>query len=202
MRRQDDHREQFYVGYQKKMPPELARFVSRVVGFLIAAAALLAVAVPFLHEDYALARSDFQDIRQFEGIFLARPAPHLVVVRPGETGGRAISRYVLVGRGKSGPRIDTKGLHGKHVSVTGSLIYRDSQTLIAARSAKELAAPRSGESHEPGAGEALGSFTLRGEIIDSKCYFGTMRPGNTAVHRMCAVRCIDGGVPTGHVRRS
>jgi hypothetical protein len=41
----------------------------------------------------------------------------------------------------------------------------------------------------------LGLVTLRGEIVDSKCYFGVMNPGRGKVHRDCAVRCISGGVP-------
>ena len=130
MSRTSGDRDDFYVGYQKRMPPGLARFTRRGVGVMLLAAALLAVAVPLLHKGYAYARSDFRDIRDFEGVFLAQPAPHIVIVRPGETGSRAFSRYVLVGRGKSGPRIDVEGLHGKQVRIKGSLIYRDAQTLL------------------------------------------------------------------------
>lgn len=188
-------REDFYVGYQKKMPRGLARFVARSVAVLLIAAAALAVAVPYSHKDYPFGRSDFRDYREFEGVFLARPAPHLVIVRPGKAGSSAFSRYVLVGRGKSGPRMDTEALHGKYVRINGSLVYRDSQTVIAVRSAEEMPVPDKDRSGELSASVPLGDFTLRGEIIDSKCYFGTMRPGNTAVHRSCAIRCIAGGVP-------
>lgn len=41
----------------------------------------------------------------------------------------------------------------------------------------------------------LGQQTLRGEIIDSKCFLGVMKPGNSKPHRACATRCISGGVP-------
>jgi hypothetical protein len=41
----------------------------------------------------------------------------------------------------------------------------------------------------------LGEFDLVGEIVDSKCYFGNMNPGNGKVHRDCAVRCLSGGIP-------
>ena len=37
--------------------------------------------------------------------------------------------------------------------------------------------------------------TYRGEIVDSKCFLGVMKPGNLKPHRDCAVRCISGGVP-------
>ena len=41
----------------------------------------------------------------------------------------------------------------------------------------------------------LGVSTFVGEIVDSKCYFGVMNPGNGKVHRDCAARCISGGIP-------
>ena len=44
-------------------------------------------------------------------------------------------------------------------------------------------------------GESLGTRTYRGEIVDSKCFFGVMKPGNLKPHRACATRCISGGVP-------
>ncbi len=39
-----------------------------------------------------------------------------------------------------------------------------------------------------------GIRTLRGEIIDPKCYFGAMNPGQGKPHLSCAVRCISGGI--------
>ncbi len=188
-------RDDFYVGYRPRMARGLARFVSRIVAALLLGAALLGWAIPALHRAYDAARSDFRDVREFHGILLAEPAPHLVVLRPGETGSRAASRYLLVGRGKSGPRIDVAALDGRWARVTGTLIYRDDQTLLSVKAA-EAAEPRGAlDPAALGRGEPLGRFTLRGEIVDSKCFIGTMRPGNTKVHRGCAVRCIAGGVP-------
>jgi hypothetical protein len=37
--------------------------------------------------------------------------------------------------------------------------------------------------------------TLRGEIVDSKCYLGVMNPGEFKTHKACAIRCISGGIP-------
>jgi hypothetical protein len=39
------------------------------------------------------------------------------------------------------------------------------------------------------------AVSLTGELVDSKCYLGVMRPGVGKVHRGCAVRCLAGGVP-------
>ena len=191
----DRDNDDFYIGWQPRMAAGLSRFTYVTVALLLFSAALLAFVVPALHEEAAFARSDFADVRTFKGVLLAEPVPHLVVVRPGETGNRAFSRYVLVGRGKSGPPIDAPALHGQQVELEGSLIYREEQTYIATRSASALPGTDSTHVEPSTGGESLGDFTLRGEIVDSKCYFGTMRPGNGAVHRTCAVRCIAGGAP-------
>ena len=47
----------------------------------------------------------------------------------------------------------------------------------------------------------LGEVQLTGEVVDSKCYFGVMNPGNGKVHRDCAVRCISGGIPPAFLVR-
>src|SRR5437899_1420391 len=41
----------------------------------------------------------------------------------------------------------------------------------------------------------LGTVTVTGEIVDSKCYLGVMNPGSGKVHRDCAARCLSGGIP-------
>ena len=43
--------------------------------------------------------------------------------------------------------------------------------------------------------ESKSMQTLVGEIVDSKCFLGVMKPGNLKPHRACATRCISGGVP-------
>lgn len=40
----------------------------------------------------------------------------------------------------------------------------------------------------------LGQVLVKGEIIDPKCYFGVMKPGEGKAHRDCAIRCILGGI--------
>ena len=40
-----------------------------------------------------------------------------------------------------------------------------------------------------------GVHTLRGEIVDPKCYLGVMQPGDGKTHKTCATLCIKGGIP-------
>ena len=48
---------------------------------------------------------------------------------------------------------------------------------------------------------SLGVATLRGEIVDSKCYLGAMKPGDQKTHKACATLCIRGGIPPVLVER-
>ena len=45
-----------------------------------------------------------------------------------------------------------------------------------------------------GDGEYLVHYTV-GELVDTKCFLGVMRPATGKVHRGCAVRCLSGGAP-------
>jgi hypothetical protein len=54
----------------------------------------------------------------------------------------------------------------------------------------------------PPAALPLGRQRLRGEIVDSKCFYGVMKPSTGKAHRDCAVRCISGGAPPAFVVRA
>ena len=88
---------------------------------------------------------------------------------------------------------------GRWVKLDGTLISRNQLAVIAARSAEPLPGPPAGhsqaEASDPGPGASLGRFSLTGEIVDSKCYPGVMKPGQGKTHRACAIRCLSGGVP-------
>jgi len=104
----------------------------------------------------------------------------------------AFERVPLVAEGKHG--FDGKSFDGQKVKLKGTLIYRDDLRMIevAAGSIEKFS-----ESSDPieEKSEALGNFTLRGEIVDSKCYLGVMNPGASKPHRDCAVACLRGGIP-------
>ena len=38
-------------------------------------------------------------------------------------------------------------------------------------------------------------ISLSGTIMDTKCFFGVMRPGRGKTHKACAALCIRGGIP-------
>src|SRR5262249_5248094 len=105
--------------------------------------------------------------------------------------------YVLVGPGKHGPSSEICGASNREATIQGTLIRRDGRQLI------EVDAPIALHDHVAAEPEpvALGRFTLAGEIVDSKCYFGVMNPGESRVHRACAELCLRGGIPAVFVVR-
>lgn len=184
----------FYVGYLSYAPSDLARFARRVVislMLLVLAAALLLVVgqTPFANSTF-----EFGKTQTFEGIIETAPYPVLLVARPGKTErSEKYSRYLLVAPGKHGAGGLVVGLNGKQVRMQGQLIYRAGGTMIEVKPGsltKLEDAPA-----VPGNSRNLGSATLEGEIVDSKCYLGVMNPGQGKVHRDCAARCLSGGIP-------
>jgi hypothetical protein len=138
--------------------------------------------------------------------------PTLRVERPGRVAGLdgapvpIVSRWLLVAPGKHGAQALIADQDGRRVRARGTLVYRDGQTMLELSGRPEplLSGADSGRAESAGAeadaGEEtaaipLGPATLTGQIVDSKCYFGVMVPGEGRAHRACAIRCLSGGVP-------
>ena len=177
-----DNQPEFYVGYLP--PPDGLRKVIRAVagGSLLLEIAVSTVLIAG-QQPFADSSFEYQQYRQFQGTLLAEPFPALLISGQG-------SPWLLAGPGKHGAG-DLRRYDGMLVTFTGERISRGMDHMI------ELQ-PRS--MHVSGTGTrpetvTLGSVQLTGEIVDSKCYFGVMNPGNGKVHRDCAVRCISGGIP-------
>jgi hypothetical protein len=79
--------------------------------------------------------------------------------------------------------------------LKGTLIYRNNQTMLETKPEWILADEKFPAPAVLAQPLSLGRQTLVGEIVDSKCFFGVMNPGELTPHRACAVRCISGGVP-------
>ena len=136
--------------------------------------------------------------RDFIGVLVERPYPHL---RCEDDDGRLRS-ILLVGGAKSGAAIDD-ALFGQAVRAQGNLLRRNGSRILegpeftVAESYAEVRINRATQVSD----EVIGRVVIEGEIVDSKCYFGRMRPGGGRAHRACAQLCIDGGVPPVLVTR-
>src|SRR6266705_4379020 len=184
----------FYVGYLPKAPTALARFVRRVIvvlGLLAVTVALVLVVgqMPFSNSTF-----EYGKLRNFEGVVATRPFPTLLVARPGEVGQQdKYSRYLLVAPGKHGADDLVATFDGKQVRLQGQLIYREGGTMVEITPGSVTVVNTGSAVQETT--RNLGAVSLTGEIVDSNCYLGVMKPGQGKVHRDCAARCLSGGTP-------
>lgn len=184
----------FYVGYLQKAPTALARFVRKVIIALGLLAVTAASVLVIGQMQFANSVFEYGKLSSLEGIVVTRPFPTLLVTRPGQVGQEhKYSRYLLVAPGKHGADDLVAGLDGKQVRLRGQLIYRAGGTMVEITPGS-IAAIDNAPAVQASTRD-LGTVTVKGEIVDSKCYLGVMNPGQGKVHRDCAARCLSGGIP-------
>lgn len=178
----------FYVGYLDRMDPALARFTRGAVAAMLLGAVLTGGVFAASQRPFGASTFEFGVTRTFEGEVAMLPHPVLWVDRPG----RGASAWLVVDQGKHGADEALASLEGHRVRLSGSLIYRDDQTMVelVPGSVTDL-----GPGPRPTSPVNLGEISVVGEIVDSKCFLGVMNPGDLKPHHDCAVRCISGGVP-------
>jgi hypothetical protein len=182
--------DEFYIGYEPEMPPELAARMRRVARGLIACGLLLPTLVVVTVDRSAEATFEFGRVRTFHGQIVESPYPALTIT----DSTRVARTHWLVGQGKHGAADLVRGRHGQHVAVSGSLIQRDRDVMIEiAPGAITVTDAGTANGVEPFLSH--GVVNLVGEIVDSKCHLGVMKPGEGPTHRDCAVRCLLGRIP-------
>lgn len=132
-------------------------------------------------------------VRTWSGMLMRAPFP-MLLTRDIDGGVRTafVAGYGKVGvQGRLGARADGP------VRIRGSLIARGRHAMIAAIDGDDWIgdapdAPALPTPETRDQGEAV----LAGEILDAKCWFGAMRPGDGKVHKACASLCVRGGLPT------
>jgi hypothetical protein len=187
---------EFYVGYFKT-PPALAAFLRWV---------LPAVTVAALAVAWFVSRSQndpgdgvwHDDAQVFVGRISATPYPLIRV--PSTRPGSPVETILLVSEGKHGGGERVAALDGRIARVRGTVLERDGRRLIELAE-NDAVTPATSLSQSAEARLAsptvvpMGQVTLRGEIIDPKCYSGAMKPGEGKTHKECATLCIAGGIP-------
>jgi hypothetical protein len=185
--------EDFYIGYLPKMPKNLTKFIRFFVISVFAVAVILAILLWFGQKTFVNSFFEFTEIKEFKGYVQADPIPFLLIEEKNKTGNLPIfQRLPLVSEGKFG--IDLSAHNNQFVSVKGKLIYRDNLKMIEV-AANSILRQETKNYAPVETAESLGVQTLKGEIVDSKCYLGVMNPGESKPHKECAVRCLSGGIP-------
>ena len=190
-------RDEFFVGWLRP-PAGYVRFLRPVAFLLLLAAGVIAVLVAVGQRSPGTGSWDGDRRVTFRGIVYAEPYALIRVLDEKENKVRTI---LLVEESKFGAAERVRPFVGQSVQVAGTLLHRDDRWMLELAAGDEglrpvapllLPEPKRGEPHP---------VELRGEIIDSKCYLGAMKPGGGKTHKACAALCVSGGVPPMFVSR-
>lgn len=193
----------FFIGWLP-VPSSYVRFLRPIVAALLVLVAVTAVILALGQRSPGTAVWDDTTPRTFEGIAYA--SPYAILRVPGEKPGVAVRTILLVEEGKFGAVERVRPYDGQPVRVTGTLLHRDERWMLELGAGETGLQPITLEEqlaqrlHRP-VPQDLGVVTLRGEIIDSKCYLGAMKPGGGKTHKACAMLCLAGGVPPMFITR-
>lgn len=188
----------FFVGYLPMTPKQRLWGLGLIVGALLLLAGGAAVAALAQTEPAPGAAAEQPGVK-LTGLLTAEP--YGVLLTYDEEADRV--RTVLLSRtGKRGSGL--KAGPAKPVTVGGLLLERDDGWFLEVRGRPKPTTldPAVARRLEAATREDLGPVALRGEIVDSKCWHGRMRPGGGRAHRACAQLCISGGIPPVLVTRN
>src|SRR5262249_27497263 len=154
---------------------------------------------------------DTDNLVSFDGIAFSHP--YAMVRVPGERKEDPPRTMLLVEDGKMGAlprvaRLVDERANGRAVHVTGTILERDGCWMLELAEGEEGMRAKGGKEKaflpplQRSVTEVFAEHaTLKGEIIDPKCYLGAMKPGGGKTHKACAMLCISGGVPPMLVTR-
>lgn len=194
--------DEFYVGYFPKAPRQIGSTIKRAVLILFLGLIGLAVITALEQKEFSTANFEYGIVTSVAGYLFAKPIPHLMVPLGKDISGKELYQTVLlVGFGKAGAeqfiiahRNPEKKEEGSKVRLTGSLIYGHGKTLLQVDGTSDLEYLE-GKPATSSIQVEQGKRSVSGEIVDPKCFFGVMKPGEGKTHRSCAIRCIAGGIP-------
>jgi hypothetical protein len=206
------NKDEFYIGWMPTAPDSYSRHIKKTVLSLAIIIVLAGLLLALLQKKFSTSSFEFGQPVRVKGIYRQYPVPSIKVTSDRDPlGNTGFITIPLVGYGKFGAEGVISALEkenqvildGKEVIMKGTLLYSDGKTLLQIdQNDNPLIS-----FHTPLSSAAspliteLGHVELKGEVIDPKCYFGVMKPGQGKPHRDCAIRCIAGGIsPVFYVR--
>ncbi len=211
--------DEFYVGYLPKAPRGIARRSATAAAALLAIGAGAAGLAAAAQRSPGPGRWDDDKVVDLWGRFISKPVPMLLtpghqagswrvtlLVNAGKCGAFApedscgpLAVLVSNDAEREGARAEAmRRWEGAWITARGTAVSPGLSTSMlelesGERSVSAMTRPPSGLVMPEVA--PLGEATIVGEIVDSKCFLGVMKPGHGRAHRACAARCIAGGIP-------
>ena len=196
---------EFYIGWMPQAPDTYAKHVRKVVVALVFLVVLVATILSIQQRKFSTSSFEFGQLTQVTGIYQSFPVPAVRVTNHGDAfGHKTYLTIPLVGYGKFGAEgvigeLENKhhaSLDGKKITLAGTLLYSDGKTFLQVDGNDKplVSVEQSAVQDASHTIEELGTMHVTGEVLDPKCYFGVMKPGQGKPHRDCAIRCIAGGI--------
>ena len=225
-----DRQDELYVGYLDETPPGVARFTRRAVIGLLLLAAVLGAGLALLLERFDEGVFEYGTVRDYEGELLVDPHPRLLTAdgpaqgyllvgvgkhgldvkeeadAPAPSGEIQLSGTLI-----RNPEAAMLEVHSLELPEGWASAGPSAESVSPGDLGTGASAPASESNHAaagaipPGAKIDrlyLRADTLVGEIVDTKCYLGAMKPGRGKPHRDCASLCIRGGIPAALLVRT
>jgi len=198
--------EEFYIGWMGNAPPIFAITIKKYLLVLFTLVIVLGVLLALSQKKFGTGNFEFGTLTEVKGIYSNTPVPNLKIIDGKDIWGN--KNYItvpLIGYGKHGAEgiialLETEKntlLQGKEIILKGTLLYNDGKLLMQIdENDKPLLSVAENKIAEVSSKiTELGTIDVKGEIVDPKCYFGVMKPGEGKPHKDCAIRCILGGMP-------
>ncbi len=134
------------------------------------------------------------------GVLVHAPYPMIRVADAASVYG--LRSMLIIAQGKCNTGYDFSETQGHAVKADGVIVQRKNRQLLEVppfvgdwiSDSQDLPADQISTLSSP-TEESLGRAQLAGTIMDTKCFFGVMRPGRGKTHKACASLCIRGGIP-------
>ena len=198
--------DEFFIGWMPKAPEGFSKHVKKALMVLMVIVAFTGILLSLMQRKFGTGNFEFGKLTEVKGIYFNAPVPFLKAINGKDIfGNPSFITIPLIGFGKFGAAgtIDEiqkqKGisLDRKEVTMKGTLLYNDGKLLMQIDANDSFLVSLGGDAEASllPVSKDMGDLTLRGEIVDPKCFFGVMKPGEGKPHKDCAIRCILGGIP-------
>lgn len=201
------NKDEFYIGWMDKAPSSFVAFVRKYIFALVPVVIALAVIFALSQKKFGKGTFEFGTLTEVEGVYFSEPFANIKVVAGKDIfGNSSFITIPLIGYGKFGAdgiisdieKEKNISLEGKRIKLKGTLLYNDGKVLMQVDGNDKPLVNVSEtvvQEKELIQLKQLGNIEVKGEIVDPKCFFGVMKPGEGKPHKDCAIRCILGGIP-------
>ena len=174
---------EFYIGWMPKAPASFARHTRKTLLVLLTGVIAAGIVLSLFQKKFSSGNFEFGVLTNVKGVYFNEPVPLIKVINGRDIFGQLSYITVpLLGFGKMGAagvmaaieREKKISLHQKEITLRGTLLYNDGKLLLQVDSNENPvtaigAIAATGLFPEK---RDLGKMTIKGEIVDPKCYFG------------------------------